>query len=84
MSMAATEIPMPRVSEEVNEYTLTAWLKNAGSQVEVGEVIAEVMTDKANVEIESPVAGVLDEILVAEEDNVVVGQVIACVKATAT
>lgn len=80
MNIAATEIPMPRVSEEVNEYTLTAWHKHAGSQVAVGEVIAEAMTDKANVEVESPVAGVLAEILVAQDETVVVGQAIARVR----
>lgn len=83
MSQTETEIPMPRVSEEVHEYTLTAWHKQRGSQVVVGEVIAEAMTDKANVEVESPVAGVLAEILVAEDDTVVVGQTIARVTTNA-
>lgn len=83
MSTTATEIPMPRVSEEVNEYTLIAWHKDPGSQVAVGEVIAEAMTDKANVEVESPVAGVLAEVLVAEDDTVVAGQAIARVATNA-
>ena len=77
MSTTATEIPMPQVSEEVDEYTLTAWHKHPGSQVAVGEVVAEAMTDKANVEVESPVAGILAEILVAEDGTVVAGQPIA-------
>ncbi len=56
---------------------MVAWLKQPGDQVAAGEVIAEAMTEKVNVEIESPVAGVLAEILVAEEDTVTVGQPIA-------
>lgn len=83
MSTTATEVPMPQVSEEVDEYTLTAWHKHLGSRVAVGEVIAEAMTDKANVEVESPVAGVLTELLVAEDDTVVAGQALARVATNA-
>ncbi len=77
MSQAMQDIPMPQLEEGDEEITLVAWLKQPGDQIAAGEVIAEAMTEKVNVEIESPVAGVLAEILVAEDDTVVVGQPIA-------
>lgn len=79
MSDNANDIPMPRFSEDedVEEFTIVAWLKQPGDEVAEGEVIAEAMTEKVNVEVESPVAGVLQEVLVEEENAVVVGQTIA-------
>lgn len=85
MSDNVEDIPMPRVSEDedVEEFTIVAWLKQPGDEVAEGEVIAEAMTEKVNVEVESPVAGVLEEMLVEEEDTVVVGQTIARVATSA-
>ena len=79
MSDNAKDIPMPRFSEDedVEEFTIVAWLKQPGDEVGEGEVIAEAMTEKVTVEVESPVAGVLQEVLVEEENAVVVGQTIA-------
>lgn len=77
MSAEAQDIPMPRIGEDEDEYTIVAWLKRPGDEIAAGEAIAEAMTEKANVEVESPVAGVLEEILVEEEDTVAVGQPIA-------
>ena len=77
MSAETQEIPMPRIGEDEDEYTIVAWLKRPGDEIAAGEAIAEAMTEKANVEVESPVAGVLEEILVEEEDTVAVGQPIA-------
>lgn len=80
MSSEAREIPMPQVGkegDEVDEVTLVVWLKGAGDRIAEGEVIAEAMTEKLNFEIESPVAGVLERILVEEDDTVAVGQPIA-------
>ncbi len=79
MSDNAKDIPMPRFSEDEDEeeFTIVAWLKQPGDEVAEGEVIAEAMTEKVNVEVESPVAGVLQEVLVEEENAVVVGQTIA-------
>jgi pyruvate/2-oxoglutarate dehydrogenase complex dihydrolipoamide acyltransferase (E2) component len=78
MSAETQDIPMPRIGEDEDEYTIVAWLKRPGDEIAAGEAIAEAMTEKANVEVESPVAGVLEEILV-EEDTVAVGQPIAWV-----
>jgi pyruvate dehydrogenase E2 component (dihydrolipoamide acetyltransferase) len=77
MSAETQDIPMPRIGEDEDEYTIVAWLKRPGDEIAAGEAIAEAMTEKANVEVESPVAGVLEEILVEEEDTVAVGQPIA-------
>jgi pyruvate dehydrogenase E2 component (dihydrolipoamide acetyltransferase) len=77
MSAETQNIPMPRIDEDEDEYTIVAWLKRPGDEIAAGEAIAEAMTEKANVEVESPVAGVLEEILVEEEDTVAVGQPIA-------
>jgi 2-oxoglutarate dehydrogenase E2 component (dihydrolipoamide succinyltransferase) len=77
MSRVLEDIPMPDIEEEAGEFTLVAWLKGPGDEVEAGEVIAEAMTEKVNVEIESPVTGRLEEILVAEDDTVASGQPIA-------
>ena len=53
------DIPAPDLGPSSDEWTLTAWLKEIGDAVEEEEVIAEVMTEKANVEVLSPAAGVL-------------------------
>ena len=69
-------IPLPAL-EEPGEATLAAWLKQEGDRVAAGEIIAEVLTDKVNVEIASPLAGRLVARLVAEGEVVVAGQPIA-------
>ncbi len=66
---------------DMQEGTVVRWLKPEGSEVEVGEAIAEIETDKAVVEFESPNAGVLSKILVVEGATVPVGQPIALVAA---
>ena len=79
MSDGFREVPMPQIGddEEVEEATLVAWLKQVGDEVAEGESIAEVMTEKVNVEVESPFAGTLTEILVEEDRAVTAGQPIA-------
>ena len=58
-------VTMPALGESVTEGTVTRWLKNVGDTVEVDEPLLEVSTDKVDTEIPSPVAGTLQEILVA-------------------
>ncbi|WP_305791287.1 biotin/lipoyl-containing protein, partial [Micrococcus sp. HMSC067E09] len=55
------------------------WLKEVGDEVEVDEPLLEVSTDKVDTEIPSPVAGVLEEILVEEDDTVEVGAPLATI-----
>ena len=66
-------VNLPALGESVTEGTVTRWLKNVGDRVEVDEPLLEVSTDKVDTEIPSPVAGVVEEILVAEDETVEVG-----------
>jgi 2-oxoglutarate dehydrogenase E2 component (dihydrolipoamide succinyltransferase) len=70
---------MPALGESVTEGTVTRWLKNVGDSVAVDEPLLEVSTDKVDTEIPSPVAGTLQEILVAEDETVPVGTDLAVV-----
>ena len=72
-------VTMPALGESVTEGTVTRWLKNVGDSVAVDEPLLEVSTDKVDTEIPSPVAGTLQEILVAEDETVAVGTDLAVV-----
>ncbi|MDQ2887293.1 MAG: 2-oxo acid dehydrogenase subunit E2 [Chloroflexota bacterium] len=71
------EVSMPRLSDTMQEGTITRWLKKPGDEVKKGDIIAEVETDKANMEVESFDAGVLEQILVNEGETAPIGQTIA-------
>jgi 2-oxoglutarate dehydrogenase E2 component (dihydrolipoamide succinyltransferase) len=66
-------VNLPALGESVTEGTVTRWLKQVGDRVEVDEPLLEVSTDKVDTEIPSPVAGVIEEILVAEDETADVG-----------
>ena len=74
-----TELTMPQMGYDMQEGTVVRWLKAEGSNVEIGEPVAEIETDKAVVEFESYAEGVLQRILVNEGTTVPVGEVIAIV-----
>ena len=74
-----SEVTLPALGESVTEGTVTRWLKNVGDTVAVDEPLVEVSTDKVDTEIPSPVAGILQQILVAEDETVAVGAVLAIV-----
>jgi len=71
------DITMPQLGETVTEGTITRWFKNVGDSITEDEVLFEVSTDKVDSEVPSPVAGVLNEILVPEGETVDVGTVLA-------
>jgi pyruvate dehydrogenase E2 component (dihydrolipoyllysine-residue acetyltransferase) len=71
------EIQMPKLSDTMTEGTLVAWKKKKGDTVSAGEVLAEIETDKATMEWESPEDGTLTEIYVEEGGKVNVGDKIA-------
>ena len=73
----AIEVLMPRLSDTMEEGKILRWLKKVGDKVEVGDIIAEVETDKADMEMEAIDAGVLAEIRVQEGAAAPVGAVIA-------
>src|SRR5215471_16477606 len=74
------EIQMPKLSDTMTEGTLVAWKKKKGDQVSAGEVLAEIETDKATMEWESPEDGTLSEIYVQEGGKVNVGDKIAFIR----
>jgi len=74
---------MPRLGESVAEGTVGSWLKNEGDWIERDESLAEIVTDKINAELPSPVAGRLTKILVKVDETVPVGTDIAMIEENA-
>jgi 2-oxoglutarate dehydrogenase E2 component (dihydrolipoamide succinyltransferase) len=75
----AFSVQMPALGESVTEGTVTRWLKQEGESVEVDEPLLEVSTDKVDTEIPSPAAGVLQRIVVKEDETVEVGAELAVI-----
>ena len=73
----AIEVFMPRMSDTMEDGKILKWLKKVGDQVELGDIIAEVETDKADMEMEALDPGFLTEIRAQEGESVPVGHVIA-------
>ncbi len=74
-----SEVVLPALGESVTEGTVTRWLKKVGDTVAIDEPLVEVSTDKVDTEIPSPVAGILQQILVQEDETIEVGAVLAVV-----
>ncbi len=74
-----SEVVMPQMGADMEEGTVVRWLKQPGDAVERGEIIAEIETDKANVEIEAFDSGTFRSTLASEGDTVSVGTVIALI-----
>ncbi len=72
-------VVLPALGESVTEGTVTRWLKKVGDTVAVDEPLVEVSTDKVDTEIPSPFAGVVEQILVQEDETVEVGGVLAII-----
>ena len=81
--MAIFEIKVPQLSESVAEATLLQWKKKVGDAVGQDEILIEIETDKVVLEVPSPSAGVLTEIVVADGGTVVAEQLIAKIDSTA-
>src|SRR5699024_5482586 len=77
--MAEIPLTMPKMSMTMEEGTITEWQVAEGDQIAKGDVVAVVMTDKVDMEVESPAAGVITELLHAEGDAVAVGDRIALI-----
>ncbi|GAA1846515.1 2-oxoglutarate dehydrogenase, E2 component, dihydrolipoamide succinyltransferase [Microbacterium koreense] len=73
----STSVVLPALGESVTEGTVTRWLKQVGDTVEADEGLLEISTDKVDTEIPSPVSGVIEEILVQEDETIEVGAVLA-------
>jgi len=72
-------VQLPALGESVTEGTVTRWLKNVGDTVAVDEPLLEISTDKVDTEVPSPFAGVLEQILVQEDETAEVGSVLAVI-----
>ena len=69
----ALVVEMPRLSDTMREGTIVAWLKKEGDEVETGELLAEVETDKAVMEFEAEEDGVIRKVLIGEKDPAPIG-----------
>ena len=73
------DVRLPRLSQATTEATVVSWLKAEGDQVDLGEPLLEVLSDKATVEIESPAAGTLLKIAALPEDVIPVGKMLCVI-----
>ncbi|QDO59957.1 2-oxoglutarate dehydrogenase, E2 component, dihydrolipoamide succinyltransferase [Streptomyces sp. RLB1-8] len=78
---SGTDVVLPALGESVTEGTVTRWLKEVGEEVAEDEPLLEVSTDKVDTEIPAPVAGVLLEIVVGEDETAEVGAKLAVIGA---
>ncbi len=72
-----TKVVIPKLSANVEEGVITAWLKNEGDAVKKGDPLVEITTEKAAFELEAPRSGTLRQILASEKSALPVGYVIA-------
>ena len=73
----AIQIEMPKLSDTMTEGTLIKWHKKVGDSVEIGDILAEVETDKATMEMDAFDEGTISQILVQEGDKAAIGSVLA-------
>ena len=78
-----TEVRVPTLGESVSEATIATWFKKPGDAVAADEMLCELETDKVTVEVPSPAAGVLSEIVAAEGATVGVNALLAVIAAGA-
>src|SRR5579863_2461141 len=74
-----SEIAMPRLSDTMEEGTIGHWLKKPGDEIKKGDILAEIETDKATMDLEAYEAGTLQQILVQEGQTVPIGQAVALI-----
>ncbi len=80
----AEKITVPTLGESVTEATVSKWLKSQGEKVSADEPLVELETDKVNVEVPSPISGVLGSISVKEGETVNVGSLLGTVDSSST
>jgi pyruvate dehydrogenase E2 component (dihydrolipoyllysine-residue acetyltransferase) len=74
-----SEVNMPRLSDTMQEGTVARWLKKPGDEIKKGDILAEIETDKATMDLEAYEAGTLQQIMVQEGETVPIGQVVALI-----
>lgn len=72
-----SDITMPRLSDTMQEGTIARWLKSVGDEIKKGDILAEIETDKATMDLEAYETGTLQQVLVQEGETVPVGQAVA-------
>jgi pyruvate dehydrogenase E2 component (dihydrolipoamide acetyltransferase) len=77
--MALTEVIMPKTGAEMEEGKIVSWKKHQGDAIKAGEVLLEIETDKATMEVEAPAAGVVLRTLFPEGENVTATHMIAVI-----
>ena len=77
MADGLVEIQMPQMGESVTEGTILEWHVAEGEEVDEGDTVVEVSTDKIDAEVPAPASGVIAKILAQPDDTVEVGQVLA-------
>src|SRR5579872_289726 len=75
----SVEVRIPTLGESITEGTIAAWLKHEGDSVKQGEAVAELETDKVNIEVTAEQGGVLQKIMKQEGETVAVGEVIGII-----
>jgi 2-oxoisovalerate dehydrogenase E1 component len=75
-----TPVRMPNLGAEATAGRIVAWLRAVGDAVSAGEVVAEIETDKATIELEAPVAGRISEILQPAGAEVPTGETLALIQ----
>ena len=73
------EVIIPKLSTTMDEGTIVRWLRNEGDRIQAGETLYELETDKAVMEVESPVSGVLSRILLPAGTTAPLGEVVALI-----
>ena len=76
-SKNSVSIQMPKMGESIMEGTIIKWHKKIGDKIKKDETIFEISTDKVDTEVPSPTDGILGEIMVAEQETVAVGTIVA-------
>lgn len=71
---------LPKAGMNMVEATVIEWLKSEGDEVDQGDALCEVETDKVEMEVESPVTGTIVQILVAADEDAQVGDVLAQIR----
>lgn len=74
------EIKVPDLGDGASEATFIAWLKNVGDPVQAGDGVAEIMTEKVNLEVESPANGILHWQVVQPDEMVVSGAILGILR----
>jgi pyruvate dehydrogenase E2 component (dihydrolipoamide acetyltransferase) len=74
------DVRLPKWGLSMREATIVRWHRQPGDRVEKGEALADVETDKVDVTLESPHAGVLSQILVNVDETVAVGTILAVIE----